>query len=281
MSNFDRMTVYIPTLHRTEKQRSLEYIPESWRDRTYLVTVEEDVEGLMKNYPYANILLPGKDVKGIHATRQWIIENSKSRFALMIDDDQHFYRRLPNDWHLKYVTDKNAWPVSQMGGLLTMMEDQIINGRFDDKNFFAVGLSARQGNQNTENWIEYNTRMNNTYVVDTELFKQEKIRFDNFKVMEDFDVTLSFLTRGIPNSVIYEFCWGQISSGMKGGCSEYRNEEVQREAALALKAKFPEFVRVTEKESKSGWEGMKTRTDVVIQWKKAFASSKNKQETLF
>jgi len=37
------MTTYIPTLHRTDKQITLKYIPEEWLERTFLVTVEEDV----------------------------------------------------------------------------------------------------------------------------------------------------------------------------------------------------------------------------------------------
>lgn len=266
------MSIYIPTLHRAEKQRSFEYIPEEWLSNTYLVTVEEDVEELQRNYPTAQVLLPGPGVKGIHAVRQWIVENSKTRYALMIDDDQHFYRRLPGDWHLKYVTDMRFWEKDQMPELLAWM-DELISSKETEfgKKFFAVGLSARQGNQNVfPEKVKFNTRMNNTYVVDTELFKQENIRFDNFRVMEDFDVTLSFLTRGYPNAVIYDYCWGQITSGMEGGCSEYRNEEIQAEAAHALAKKFPKYVRVKKKKSKSGWVGLEERTDVMIQWKKAF-----------
>jgi hypothetical protein len=124
--------------------------------------------------------------------------------------------------------------------------------------------------------------MYNTYLVDTELFIKENIRFDSLKVMEDFYVTLSFLTRGYPNAVVFDYCWNQLGSGAEGGCAEYRDEEMQAQAAKELHATFPGFVRVVEKTSKTAWEGMETRTDVNVLWKKAFESSQKdmKEEDL-
>lgn len=267
-------TIYIPTMHRTEKQRSFEYIPSSWKDRTYLVTVEEDIEELNKNYPEAQLLIPPKEVKGISKVRQWIIDNAKTRYVWMVDDDQHFYKRLEGDWHLKYVTDKTYFDYDPMEDLIKETYKLISQENTSGKKYFGVGLSARQGNNNLyPKKYAYNTRMYNTYALDTSLFKKENIRFDEFRVMEDFNITLSFLTKGYPNIVMYEYCWGQIESNMEGGCSEYRTQQIQSEAAHQLANKFPKFVKVINKKSKS-WSGdFSERSDVRVQWKKAFESS--------
>ena len=280
MSDF---TIYIPTLHRTKKQRSFEYLPESWRDRIFLVTVEEDVEDLRKNYPEANTIVPPKEVKGISKVRQWIIENAETRYVWMCDDDQHFYKRLPNDWHLKYVSDKEHFNYNPMEDLLNETAELISKEKTKLGNkFFGVGLSARQGNNRMFPQTHvYNSRMYNTYALDTYLFKKEGIRFDEFEVMEDFNVTLSFLTRGYPNVIMYEYCWGQIESNMAGGCSEYRTQELQRKNAERLVKKFPRFVTLIEKKSKSWGGDFSTRSDVRVQWKKAFESAKLNKRTLF
>jgi hypothetical protein len=69
-----------------------------------------------------------------------------------------------------------------------------------------------------------------------------------------------------------DWAWNQRGSGAVGGCSGYRNNEVQTEAANELHRLFPDFVTVVTKKSKSSWQGMEERTDVRIQWKKAFGN---------
>jgi len=45
--------------------------------------------------------------------------------------------------------------------------------------------------------------------------------------------------------------------------------EAQDRAARALKERFPDFVTLVKKKTKTAWEGQE-RTDVIIQWKKAY-----------
>jgi hypothetical protein len=46
--------------------------------------------------------------------------------------------------------------------------------------------------------------------------------------------------------------------------------ESQSKAAHALKERFPEFVNMVQKQTKTAWGGQ-ARTDVIIQWKAAYA----------
>jgi hypothetical protein len=142
------------------------------------------------------------------------------------------------------------------------------------KRYPAVGISARQGNQHKEEDIVECTRMMNAYAFNTEVLKNNNIRFDKTKVMEDFHVTLSLLELGYKNAVIYSHCWNQRSSGAAGGCSTYRTPKMQADAANQIAKLHAPFVKVVTKESKSSWKGMEERTDVIIYWKKCFEASK-------
>jgi hypothetical protein len=168
----DEVKIYIPTMHRTEKQRTYENIPEDFRDMVYLVTVPEDVDELEKNYPGVNLLVPPSNVKGISMVRQWVLENSLTKYAWMMDDDQHLYKRLPNSWKLKYLRDKEFFPVNPFQGLVEETHRLISLPETEfGKKFFGVGLSARQGNNQAYPDVTcYNTRMYNTYCLDVELF---------------------------------------------------------------------------------------------------------------
>jgi hypothetical protein len=276
----ENFTIYIPTMHRTSQQTSYSRFSEDMKSISYLVTVEEDVKELEKNYPGVRCIVTPKEVKGISKVRQWIIDNAETRYVWMCDDDQNFYKRLDNDWHLKYVHDKEYFKDNLIEEMIEDTYKLISMQNTEYKNkYFGVGLSARQGNNRSypNRYLE-NTRMFNTYALDTELFKKENIRFDEFRVMEDFNVTISFLTREYPNIILQDFCWGQSESNMAGGCSEYRTLELQKECAIALHKKFPDFVKVVVKEGKSWGEGLNNRHDVNVQWKKAFNSSQKKKE---
>ena len=89
--------------------------------------------------------------------------------------------------------------------------------------------------------------------------------------MEDFHVTLSLLELCFPNLVMQDFACGQAASNAPGGCSLYRDAKLQSQAAMNLAAAHPGFVKVVTKNAKS-WQGMNTRTDVRVQWKKAFST---------
>jgi len=89
-------------------------------------------------------------------------------------------------------------------------------------------------------------------------------------LMEDYYVTLKLFQLGHRNAVIVDWTWDQRgASGAAGGCSSYRNAELQEKASRALEEEFPMYVKAVQKETKTGWEGMKTRWDVRVQWRKA------------
>jgi hypothetical protein len=69
--------------------------------------------------------------------------------------------------------------------------------------------------------------------------------------------------------VLNNWCNNQAEgSSADGGCSTYRTPELQAQAARLLAELHAPYVKVVEKETKTAWGGG-TRTDVMIQWKRA------------
>jgi len=271
------MMIAIPTKGRTTlaQQWTWRAITSSKRLQrdTYLVCPPEDQKGLRAaGIPASNIIIV--KVSGIAAVRQAIIDMASMEakpYVLMLDDDMLFYRRASIRKTTKLVG------ISENGAAMEQMVSTLERWLTKDK-FVAVGLSARQGNNHVfEPYVDA-TRMMNAYAFNAKTLRDLGIKFSAMKLMEDFYVTLSLLTRGFPNRVSYEYCWNQRGSGTKGGCSTYRTPELQAEQAHRLHKFFPDFVKVVEKTSKSSWKGLQTRTDVTIQWRKAFQFSISEME---
>lgn len=267
---FSNITIMIPTLGRLDKQITLDYLSRSHPllDRITLVTTHSEHRAHWNKYAEQCVVIGAPDnIKGIAATRQWCVENCPTDYLFILDDDMVFFKRDDLDIRLSKSTPND---------LEEMFQELISWLEFED--FLLVGLSARQGNNNVyEDYVDV-TRQMNFHGINIKMFKDYGFRFDGLKVMEDFNLLLNMFTRAIPNRVSYRYCWNQSGSGAKGGCSTYRTGELQKQCALELKERFPDFVAVVEKKSKSGWDGLETRTDVRIQWKKAFKYGSEQNE---
>lgn len=256
------MNIYIPSMGRVDNQITLNYIPKKYLERTYLVVPGKEFDAYYSKY--GNIV---KEVlacnrKGIAKTRQWILEHSTDNYVLMLDDDLKFYYRVdmskPNLVYIHTSTDVSR--------LFRRIEKLL-------SKYPVVGISSRQGNF-MKKVKEYECgKIMNAYAFNLVVLSNLKIKFGRLPVMEDYDVNLQLLRKGYKNTVLYEYCWNQKSSNSSGGCSSYRNNDMQTKAAHKLKRLHPDFVKVIEKKTKVAWNNMKTRTDVIVQWRKAYASS--------
>jgi len=250
------MKLYIPTYKRVDKQRTWQVLPDSLKEITYLVCPES--ESAVHVEAGRQVFAAPDSIKGIAATRQWILENSDDDQILMLDDDQSFRCREDSSYKLRPMGD------SDYEAMLNAAEVAL-------ESYNAVGISAQAGNNRTfPKSIVSPGRMYNMYALNRNFFLDNDIRFDAMRVMEDFHVTLSMLKMGYANAILQDWCWSSPGSNADGGCSNYRTAEVQREGALRLAELHSPFVTVVEKESKSWGNGLETRTDVRVAWKKAY-----------
>jgi hypothetical protein len=182
----------------------------------------------------------------------------------MLDDDLVFFRRR-DDEDTKFCDITPA----ALKQVFAAIEDNL-------NDYAHVGVSGREGaNRKTENFIE-NTRMMRVLAYDLDVIKGQDIRFDRCQYMLDFDVTLQLLRLGKPNLLINWAVQNQAGSNADGGCAATgRTLESQEADAVTLRDLHPDFVTLVQKETKT-WKGMESRTDVRIQWKKAYDYGRSK-----
>jgi len=254
------MKIYIPTRGRIETQTTWRSIGESARQKACLVCPEDEVKYHLRFN--RRVLSRGK-VTGINNVREFImdhaIEHNHDKIV-MLDDDLIFGKRIDNKSpSLRKTTEADMPYFFQRIELLLNMYNH-------------VGVSPRQMNdKHFPNTLKFGMRINAVHALNPKQISKYDIRYNDVELMEDYYMTLSLFAKGEPNAVIVDWTWDQRGgSGQKGGCSNYRTPELQEKASRKLAELFPDFVKVVEKETKTGWEGMKKRYDVRVQWQRAF-----------
>lgn len=271
------MGVYIPSRGRAgvlfSKIMTIKFLDDS---AVFVVPPDEKAtyERALKNNGRANPVLACKE-EGIAATRHWVGKQAKKRGEhqfVMMDDDLNFCVRKSKDgFHLQPadrddVTVALAWLGEKMQGDIA-----------------HASISARQANNQMESGdvdtlVKYNKRTLRVLAYQTDPFL--KMRHGRVPVMEDFDVNLQLLRAGYRNAVTFWWAQDQRETGSAGGCSVYRTHALHEAAALRLNELHPQFVTLRQKENKSGTSKaaaeFRTRTEVTIQWEKAYQSSQVK-----
>jgi hypothetical protein len=277
-----RMAVVIPTYMREDRQKAYNSIPPEIRKHVTLFTHSGRADLLRKHEPKADVHdLVTTD--GIADVRQKILDVVGMGYdkVLIIDDRCQFMtssvvegkgRKPAGSW-IRGETALQHWT-----HLLGTIERRL-------EVFPQIGISPRPGNnRHVEPWMTPG-RAYSVYGINIKWLRQLGIRFDGMyqkdnrvKLYEDFYLTLSLLTRGIPNAVWFEYCF-QTDHGKGGGNSHYRNNDTQKLCAEALQREFPAYVKVVQREAKTfkiaGQQEF--RWEVMIQWKKALMDAYTKQ----
>lgn len=261
------LKIVTTTFMREDKQKAIFQIPASLHKHVYMFTREDRVEEL-RNYVPSTVRIIGNpmDIDGIADIRQRCIEQVPKGKVWVIDDLCTFGWR---DENLKQFNDMDEQKWLEMYGTVDKMLDE----------YMQVGFSARGGNNHvTEDFKEVG-RAYATYGLRTDWMEREGIRFDGMyqlnkdvKLYEDYWITLSMLTKGFKNAIIYKYFFNYTHNNV-GGNSTFRTLELQEQAAYELQKHFPQFVTVETKEGTWGKMGMENRKEVRIQWQKAYQSS--------
>jgi hypothetical protein len=253
----ENMKIVIHTYGRSSNQKTFNNLPKEIQDRTSLC-VQKREKHLYKEYPNI-IVLPDK-IRSLSPTRQWLIQNSKERFLCMMDDDITNFSVKTKEGRLVKATDR------QIVSMFNKLENTL-------EKYVHCGIPYRQLNRVPYGQLYSDcTRMMSLLCYDIETVNKLKCRFDRVILKQDFDMTLQLLKKGCPNRLLMRYGINVSSPQInKGGVTEYRTEKANTEAAYKLKNLHPEFVHIVQKETKSSYGGG-SRTDVKIDWKKAFNS---------
>lgn len=253
------MLIAIPSKARVTKQVTLANLPLELRRLVYLVVEADEAQA----YSFLNqpLIIMKEGQRGTGAARQAAVDFAQDKGIkkiLMLDDDLTFaHRRIDDD-----PTKFRAATDTAVLDCITDVEKQL-------DNYAHVSIAAREGgNRRTEAYVD-NIRALRALAFRVDILQTTGIRFDVAQVMEDFHVQLSLLLEGYAHRTVNWIVQNQGSSNAAGGCSTYRTMEVQHLAATSLALRFPDFVRVVQKTTKTAWGGQ-TRSDVIISWKAAY-----------
>jgi len=251
------MDIYICTYGRHDRQITYDNLPPEIQERTILVVQDREAH---KYDPKYNLLVLPPLVSNLPQTREYLKTYEGDKKMVMLDDDLKFARRRFDD-PTKFA---DASPI-ELELLFNDIELQL-------DSYAHVGISGREGaNRNTDAFL-FNTRMMRVLAYRRDVLRGHRIEMDTLPDMEDFHVTLQLLRLGYSNCVINGYVQDQQGSNTEGGVSKYRTAETHARDCHILAELHPGFVTVVKKITKKSWGGGE-RTDVRIQWKKAYQSA--------
>lgn len=256
------MNLYIMTRGRVGKQYTLSRLPKKWKEKTWLVAPGSE------NHEWNHWHQPDH-VTNYSQKFQWLLDGmpnvvgnlcDKNDKAVILDDDLVFSKRTLVDGKPSLRTIEDP---EELGVLFDYMEHLL-----DD--YPLVGVHPRQMGQNTKPPYVENGRIICIQGINRRLIGQVKV--DQFPILADVVLNCTLLARGQKNAIITTHFQDHGPCQAPGGCSIYRTPQMQRAAVEYLAARFPGFVKVSNRRPKvATWLG-EERYDYTCQWKKLHAA---------
>jgi hypothetical protein len=272
------MNLYIMSRGRAGKVTTLKWIPDTWKDRTYLVVpkaevldyYEKSLGGIRHDGTGPQVIAAPESVTNYSQKFQWILDGLEvDAGPLGLNDLDRGYKAVILDDDLVFSQ------FSKDGKLLTIRDSLRLDEMFVQMevlldSYALVGVHPRQNAHETkDNWVE-NCRIICIQGINRRLIGHVKV--DQFPILADVVLNCTLLARGQANAILTTFFQDHGPCQAPGGCSIYRTPDMQRAAVEYLTARFPGFVKVVERRPKvAKWMG-DVRYDYTCQWKRLYAA---------
>lgn len=232
------MIVAIPSKGRASKVRSLAVLPSAT-----LYVPKLEAAAYRKAGAKTVVEVPDL-VRGITATRNWILKNTKDRRVVMIDDDvrAHGFTRLYERHAVHEPLDETTW----LGEFVKLFEMTAQLG------FRIWGVRTDSATRAAYPYFPFRFR---SYVTAScmGIINDGRTRFDEtFPVKEDYELCARCIVEdgGVLNAQ-YLF-WQNTHYHDPGGCHDYRTETMERDCIKRLCRMYPGLIRAVER-STSNW----------------------------
>ena len=251
------ISIYIPTLRRIDRQRTLDHLPPKVAKRAVLVCPPDELAA----HRAAGRTALACPCKGITPTRDWILQtalHAGQKHIVMLDDDLIIQRRRADGRITNATPDEVEAALAWLDATLKTHAHCALAARF-----LGYGATAEYAEPSR---AMYALAYNVPRVAATGATFGHGLPTKG-TVMEDMNMTLQLLMRGLPNRVSLAWRVAPGASNIHGGCSAWRSTAGQVASAQALQRMFPAVVRLR---SKKAWQGMdEGLVDVTVQWRKA------------
>ena len=267
--------LYIPSTGRSDRQPTLENLPQEWVDKTALVVSEKEKAAYAAMYPMIDIIThPNLD--GIGRIRHYICEMIRDEYILMLDDDMVFYVRRKG----KLFSTSRL----EVGACL----DMLVGWLDAEPDIGETSISLSLVNFRKEADVYYNEKCGPVMCIRKAAYDSLKYKFNALpKLHEDNAVTLGLLTAGYRVKVSYEFAFKNLPplpEHRKTGCSGYRTQAMEKQACIDLKKMFDPYVQIHESKKPTTTvkkPNLYTLYDrpvrPIIRWKRAYENSSKLQ----
>lgn len=257
------MQIFVVSRSRWKHSKTLDSLRDA-KSEVHLVVPKSQRKQYVKLAKEHKCELLACPVDGIARTREYCGNIAHHEKFLMLDDDLTFFRRIsPKSTKLRKPTDLMNCNIQ------SLLEE--VSVRLEE--YVHVAVSAREGNNRLPHSGVECSRPLRALAYQREEFVQ--LEHGRVKIMEDFDVTMQLLKKGHKNFIISSWAQDQVQTQMDGGCSDYRTLKLHNTNVKKFAELHKEFVRVRQKENKTGGQFGK-RMEATIYWKKAYESSKRK-----
>lgn len=245
--------VVITTLGRPEKLPTLEYLLEA-KITPELIVQRHESHLYHAVWQGVKITVLPRGVDKLHTTRQWLLDNTKQRYLIILDDDLRFATLIDDEGHYTMSTRRQRRDMFR--GLVRALKKRA-----------HASIASRQGAGFQREPYNESTRMQRVLAYDLVKVRKTGARFDRVNPLSDFDMTLQLLRAGLPNRVLYAWVQDEVSGfGAPGGCSIWRTPKRLRIAQKWLRKTWGrDIVNLSKRQYKDG----ETRLEVRIAWKKA------------
>lgn len=268
------MNLYIMSRGRAGKVTTLKHLPESLRDKTWLVVPVNEYGDYANSYPGVNIVVSPHSIENYSQKFQWILDgfpiNGPNGLidylddkAVILDDDLVFSKF--SNGHLLTVRDNK-----EVESLFEFMEELLDVHPL-------VGVAPRQHAQETPEGYKLNGRLICIQGINRRLIGEVKV--DVLPILADVILNCHLLSRGQSTALITTHFQDHGPCQAPGGCSIYRTAEMQQRAAEYIANRFGPFAKVVIRKPKvAKWLGEEGRVEFTVQWKKLYEYGKKQKE---
>lgn len=229
------MIVAVPSKGRAGKGKTIDYL--KGRCVVYVPTVEADA--YQKTYPATTVVGVPMTVRGITATRNWILDNTDDRHVVFVDDDL-----MRAGW--QEIADENMlW--RDMTVEEWEREWAVLFGITEQMQYRIWGVATTTEPRAVRPWTPF---IWHTYVTAScmGILNDGRTRFDpEFTVKEDYELCLRCIKEDGGVVGARYLGWQNYHWEDAGGCRDYRTGEMEDRLIRKLVTMYPGMIRRVSK----------------------------------
>ena len=222
------MLIAVPSKNRAGRTKTDKVLPNY---ATFFVPESE-----VHNYKYVkNVIAVPKDIKGITATRNWILKNTSERLVVFLDDDVKTcgYTKLERYQSKKVeIKDEGFW-YEEFTKCFDVCEQM---------GYKIWGLKTEAAPRSV---YPYKPFLFKTYVTAScmGMINDGEFLFDeNYKVKEDYEICLRHIKKYNGILGVRYIHWENEHWTTDGGCKDYRTIQMEKEAIKMLNKQYPSMI---------------------------------------